>query len=176
MVFIYIYIFFLRVTQVNFVLANKNQRWLRHALAFERWSCCSRNSSPIRRPRECAIPCEMKRMHFHPASRFTTFHSRKPPLVLLDPSNSLENVRHFDYDSSSLKPRRLTVSLRNQKKGKERKKDDRGRKVRKCVNEGIWTLNFRRRKYLEINVNSVLYFFIFFFFCKVFKQRQISPV
>lgn len=151
------------------MLANKNQRWLRHALAFERWSCCSRNSSPIRRSRECAIPCEMKRMHFHPASRFATFHSRKPPLVLLDPSNSLENVRHFDYDSSSLKPRRLTVSLRNQKKGKERKKDDRGRKVRKW--KCAWMKEFEcwildEGNILKLTLIRCYTFLFFFFFAK----------
>lgn len=128
---------------------------------------CSRNSSPIRRPRECAIPCEMKRMHFHPASRFATFfHSRKPPLVLLDPSNSLENVRHFDYDSSSLKPRRLTVSLRNQRKGEE-KESDRGRKVRK------WRKVRERNRILhtKLLIRCCTFFIFFLFFSKVFKQR-----
>lgn len=94
------------------------------------------------------------------------FHSRKPSLVLLDPSNSLENVRHFDYDSSSLKPRRLTVSLRNQRKGEE-KESDRGRKVRK------WRKVRERNRILhtKLLIRCCTFFIFFFYFFPKFLNN-----
>lgn len=163
----YIYIFFLRSYTSEFRVGQQKRKTLvaTHARSLARvracWSLAARETLHRFGVRESALylvkwsECTFTR---HRVSQ--RFHSRKPSLVLLDPSNSLENVRHFDYDSSSLKPRRLTVSLRNQRKGEE-KESDRGRKVRK------WRKVRERNRILHTKLlirccTFFIFFFIFF--------------
>lgn len=172
--YLYIYIFFfLRSYTSEFRVGQQKRKTLvatrARSLARVRacWSLAARETLHRFGVRESALylvkwsECTFTR---HRVSQ--RFHSRKPPLVLLDPSNSLENVRHFDYDSSSLKPRRLTVSLRNQRKGEE-KESDRGRKVRK------WRKVRERNRILhtKLLIRCCTFFIFFFYFFPKFLNN-----